>query len=81
MAKKNKKPAKKCRQEGFIADCVSCGDFFVAGAHVTPKCGGGFGDHSKHHEDDCCGYGNHKERREGLICSDCIYRRNIDRLG
>ena len=47
-----RKPAKKCRTAGFVTTCSECGRGFVASAHVAPKCGGGFGDHSEHHEDD-----------------------------
>lgn len=75
-----KKPAKKCRIEGFVTECSECGYMFVAAAHVASKCGGGFGDHKDHHEDDCCGIGNHKERRHGLVCTDCVFYRNIGRL-
>lgn len=78
--KKKKKPAKKCRTHGFVTDCAECGRSFVAGAHVAPKCGGGYQDHSEHHEDDCCGYGDHTERRIGLICTNCVFQRNMDRM-
>lgn len=79
MKKQKRRPAKKCRQVGFLDDCIRCGHWFVFGAHVTPRCGGGYGDHKDHHEDDCCGVGNHKEIRTGLVCSECVFKKNMGR--
>lgn len=59
-----KKPSNKCRTVGFVTDCSECGSAFVAAAHVG----------------DDCGPGDHTEQREGLVCTDCIFRRNIKAL-
>ncbi|MGD9729893.1 MAG: hypothetical protein AB7L09_00865 [Nitrospira sp.] len=73
----DKKANKKCRTDGFAADCVKCGKAFLAVTHVAPKCGGGFQEHDDHDDRDCCGYGDHKERRDGLTCADCVFKQNM----
>lgn len=76
----DKKSSKKCRTEGFVTNCTECRKAFVASAHVTPKCGGGLQEHDDHDPRDCCGHGDHKERREDLVCADCVFDRNMKAL-